>query len=366
VALHGAGDDDDRRAAGVEGTSTVVPRGRSDAKSWPSALTAWKPKARSLARRLEREHLLGAADGLDPVSIDHPDHVGQPVMAMKSAASNAPLVELAVGSDAEEAPILAFKRAPSAIPAERRGRSPGCPWRRDLRDAAGGRQGREERPLLVERLDLAGGEASRLGQQGVERGRRLALGEDEGVRFPHPGEAQEHQELGAGEGAADVAGVGAVDHGEEAPLHREDALLQHHPLGRRGMWHHGAGPSLPRLPDARPDYRTRRRPAMPRSRLGARAALLAVARFDDVRVDRLVRRVGRVARDDGALVEGALARVVVAVAAVPPAPRMMAPACASAASTRGARRPTWWSGWAGSRPRPSARRSTCRCSSPSR
>ncbi len=153
--------------------------------------------------------------------------------------------------------------------AERHARADGQPVaeaarrERDLIEGVDRGMSREPRALAVERLELLLGEEPRLREHGVQRCCGVAFREDEPVFVCHPGEPQKHQELGAGERAPDVGCAGIAAHAEEALLYREDALLE-----RRHS-----------------------------------RALLAVARLDDVRVDRVVRRVRGIAGNDGSFVK---------------------------------------------------------------
>ena len=57
---------------------------------------------------LEGHHLLGAADALDTVAVDEPHDVGQLAMGNEEGGlPDAALVELAIGREAEEAPLAA-------------------------------------------------------------------------------------------------------------------------------------------------------------------------------------------------------------------------------------------------------------------
>ena len=151
------------------------------------------------AERLESQHLLGPADALDAVAIDEPHDVGQPAMGNEQGRlPGAPLVELAVGGEAEEAPVASVENRPQGHPgAQREPVAQATRRERDLLYRVDRRKGRESCPLPVEGIELARVEGVRLGEQGIERRHSVALGENERVLVAHPRVLQKDQNLGA-------------------------------------------------------------------------------------------------------------------------------------------------------------------------
>jgi hypothetical protein len=148
---------------------------------------------------LEGHHLLGPADALDMVAVDKPHHVGQPAMGNEERRfPDAALVELAIGGEAEAAPPVPVEgRTQGHAGTKREAMPKAARGEGDLLDRVGRRQGGKSGSLLVEGIDLTGGEHVRLRKQGIERRHRLPLGQNERVVVPHPGELQEDENLGA-------------------------------------------------------------------------------------------------------------------------------------------------------------------------
>ena len=93
--------------------------------------------------RLEGQHLLGSADALDAVAIDEPHDVGQLAMGDEEGSlPGAPLVELAVGGEAEEAPVAPVENRAQRHPGrEREPVAEAARGERDLVDRVDRRKG---------------------------------------------------------------------------------------------------------------------------------------------------------------------------------------------------------------------------------
>ena len=98
--------------------------------------------------RLEGEHLLGAAEGLNAVAIDQPHDVGQLAMGDEEGGlPGAPLVELAVGGEAEEAPLAPVEDRPqSHAGTKREAMAEAACGERDLRERVDRRKGGKAGP----------------------------------------------------------------------------------------------------------------------------------------------------------------------------------------------------------------------------
>src|SRR5450631_137262 len=93
--------------------------------------------------RLERKHLLGPADALNTVAIDQPHDVGQLTVGNEERGlPGAPLVELAVGSEAKEASFASVENRPDGHAGAKREPMAQAPrGERDLLDRVDRRKG---------------------------------------------------------------------------------------------------------------------------------------------------------------------------------------------------------------------------------
>src|SRR5450755_80307 len=137
VTLDRIGNDGERTSPACQNTRALVARGQQRGEIM--TVDGDNVKTESVELRvewLEGEYFLGTADALNPVAIDQPHDVGQLAVGDEQGGlPGAPLVQLAVGGEAEEVSLASVENRPqrhSGTKREPMTKAPGGEW--DLPD----------------------------------------------------------------------------------------------------------------------------------------------------------------------------------------------------------------------------------------
>src|ERR1022692_1534837 len=144
VTFDRVGNDGDRSLLACQNTCAVVADGQQRAEIMTVGGDDVEAEGLELrAQRLEGQHLLGPADALNAVAIDQPHDVGQLAVGNEEGSlPGAPLVELAVGGEAEEAPLASVEDGPDGHARAKREPMTQAPCgERDLLDRVDRRKG---------------------------------------------------------------------------------------------------------------------------------------------------------------------------------------------------------------------------------